>query len=304
MIHISSKDRAGEVGFLLTSLMAQTYKDWDLVILDDGSKDPLQGFYFIQYLVNRIKYEGHDVNVLRNNEASGVSMARQKLVDWHLANSKCEYILRLDDDIILQPDYIEQLAKGIDAGYDLMSGITTPMNPPNTVRNIKNVEPIIGYCGLNKDGELIANFDDCGFMYNENKILLSPHFRSCALYTRKIHEAGVDYHSRLSRNGFREEQIFSFKAILAGFKLGVNTAAVNFHLMTPSGGERDTMNMTQFNQQQFEETVKMMFQDHGDFLATYYKKHGVVPKQYTDLELMHPFNLVSKKKVVNLLDYG
>ncbi|MCK5624955.1 glycosyltransferase family 2 protein [Candidatus Pacearchaeota archaeon] len=295
IIHICSKDRATEIGLLLQSLRTQTFKDFNILILDDGSNVPLMNFYFIQYLIQRMKIEGHNIKIIRNNISSGVSGARQQLVDYSMEHGKEELICRLDDDVIIEPEYLEKLIEVIDKGYDIASGITTPFVGPDIKRDTKFVDPIIGYCELNDKGELTFNGDDCGYGYTEDKILLSPHFRSSALYKKKIHIAGVDYKSRLSKHGFREEQIFSFKAILKGFKIGVRTGANALHLMTPSGGERSTTNMTQFNQDIFEETVKKMFEEHGDFLSKYYKDNNVEPKKLNEDEYIKSTNLVSKK---------
>jgi glycosyltransferase involved in cell wall biosynthesis len=291
LIHICTKDRPSEVAMLLQSLRTQTYQDFDVLILEDGSTTPLQSYYFLPAIITLMKMEGHYVKVIRNEQPSGVSRARQQLVDYAMTNLPHKLYLRLDDDIICENNYIEELKKGLDSGYDLMSGLTVPFGPIFK-RDIKIVEPIIGYCEFDDKGELIANFDDCGTTYHQKKILPTTHFRSCALYKKELHNKGVDYNSRLSRNGFREEQIFSFKAIIKGFKLGVNTSAVNYHLLTPSGGERDTMNMTNFNQKVFEETTKRMFEDNGDFLKDYYKRIGVKPKVFTKEELIKASNLV------------
>ena len=88
VIHICSKDRATEVALLLQSLRTQTFTDWNLLILDDASRVPLQQFYFINYLIQRLKLEGHDVKILRNEISAGVSMARQTLVDYTMKNRK------------------------------------------------------------------------------------------------------------------------------------------------------------------------------------------------------------------------
>jgi glycosyltransferase involved in cell wall biosynthesis len=296
-ILICCKDRPTEVFGLLQSLRTQSLKSFDVFILDDGSTTPLYNFYFIQYMITRMKLEGNHVKVIRNEQPSGVSKARQCIVDEVMKNHyKYPYLCRLDDDVLLEPTYLEELIIGINKGYDLMSGLTIPFGGPSVIRSIKNVKPIIGYCELDNKGNLIANFDDCGVGYNEKEILPTPHFRSCCLYKRELHEQAVDYQNRLSKNGFREEQVFSFKAVLKGFKLGVNTGAINYHLLTPSGGERDTMNLGAFNQQIFEDTVKNMYEDKGDFLANYYKNtlKIEVPK-LTREQLSKQTNLVSNK---------
>lgn len=295
-IHICTRDRATEVFGLLQSLRTQTYQNFNILILDDGSNVPLQNFYFIMYLINRLKYEGHDVKLIRNDLPSGVSNARQQLVDFNMENGSEEFICRLDDDVIIEPDYLEKLLEVITAGYDLASGITTPFVNPDFKRENNFVHPIIGRCVLDKEGKLIMNMDDCGMEYLNEEILPAHHFRSCALYKRELHEKGVNYKSRLSNNGFREEQIFSFKAILKGFKIGVHTTANARHLMTPSGGERDTMNMTQFNQEILEKTTKKMFEEHGDFLQDYNEKIlGHKLEEPTKEQLNNQMNLVSVK---------
>ena len=295
-IHICSRDRATEVALLLQSLRTQSYQQFNILILDDGSLVPLSNFYFIMYLINRLKYEGHDVKLIRNGMPSGVSNARQQLVDFTMENGSEELICRLDDDVIIEPDYLKKLLEVIEAGYDLASGITTPFVNPDMKRENKFVQPIIGRCVLNDKGELIMNMDDCGVEYLNDEIIPAHHFRSCALYKRELHEKGVNYKSRLSNNGFREEQIFSFKAILKGFKLGVHTKANARHLMTPSGGERDTMNMTEFNQEVFEKATKKMFEEHGDFLQDYNEKVlGHKLEAPTKEQLNSQMNLVSKK---------
>jgi len=291
-IHIANKDRPTELALLLESLRHQTYKNFNIYILDDGSTTPLNSFYFVLYMIQRLKLEGHNVKIFRNDLPTGVSKARQKLVDYTMKEGKEQYICRIDDDSICKEDMLEKLINGINNGYDLVGCIVPVFPGPETIRETKFVEPIIGECRFNTDGKLIMNFDDCGYEYIESKIIPTHHFRSSCLYKKELHEKGVDYNSRLSNNGFREEQIFSFKAIIKGFKLAIHTGAICYHLQTPSGGERDTMNMTQFNQQIFQETSKKMFDEYGDFLQQYNEKLGLETRRYSPLELKKRNNLI------------
>lgn len=295
IIHIATKNRATELALLLQSLRTQTFQDFNILILSDACQVPLTNFYFINYIVNRLKLEGHNVTMMTNQISAGVSGARQQLVDHTMEHGKEELICRIDDDSIIESNYLEKLLEGIEEGYDLMSGVVPNLVGPNVVRDIKFVEPVIGECRLDDKGKLIINMDDCGFTYTEEKILPTHHFRSSCLYKRKLHERGVSYKSRLSKNGFREEQIFSFKAIIKGFKLGVNTGAINYHLNCPSGGERDTMNMQQFNQEQFEDATKKMFDENGDFIKEYNRINEIEEHEYHEDELTKTTNLVSRK---------
>ena len=303
LLMIATRDRPTELALLLNSLRVQTYQKFDILIVDDAGGNPIQNYYFVPYTINRMKQEGHNVMLIRNDINKGVSGVRQQCVE-ELLKQKYKYLLsgRIDDDSICEPDYLENLVDTIDAGYDIASGVVPPFAHPEMKRDINFVEPIIGECKLNNRGELTYNGDDCGGLFTEHKILPSHHFRSCALFKREVFEAGVDYNSRLSKNGFREEQIISFKAIIKGFKIGCNTGAICWHLLTPSGGERDTMNLCQFNQQMTDMTIKRMYEEHGDFISKYNKELKITPKERTPTELLKTSNLIYNKKDVNLLD--
>lgn len=274
-IHIANKNRPTELALLLQSLRTQTYQDFNVYILDDASGTPIQHYYFLKYIIQRMKIEGHNVKIIRNDISSGVSKARQQLVDYTMEKGNEEYICRIDDDSICKEDMLEKLMEGIDKGYDLIGCVVPTFVGPDIKRETKFIKPIIGEARYDKKGNLIYMADDCGFDYMESEIIPTAHFRSTCLYKRELHDKGVDYKSRLSKNGFLEEAIFSFKAILKGFKLAIHTGAKNYHLVAPSGGERDTMNMVDFNKKIFLKTAKKMYQDHGDFLTKYYKKLGI-----------------------------
>jgi|TARA_R100000501_G_scaffold10294_1_gene20271 glycosyltransferase involved in cell wall biosynthesis len=295
IIHVCVKDRPTELFGLLQSLRTQTYQNFNILILDDGSSTRLDSHYFIQYIINRMTLEGHEIKVIRNELPSGVSMARQTLVDYSLKNGKEEFICRLDDDVLVESDYIEKLFEVLNEGYDLASGITTPIMQPEWKRDVKYVTPLIGECRLDEEGNLIMNGDDCGYGYYERAIIPAHHFRSCALYKKEIHESGADYNSRLTKHGFREEQLFSFKVIINGYKIGVHTQANALHLCCPSGGERSTTNLTDCNQEIFEDSVKKMFEKHGNFLEDYNKKLGIKTREVDETELLKATNLVSKR---------
>lgn len=302
LITIGNRDRPTELYGLLQSLRTQTFQDFDILIYEDASGTSIQNYYFLQYMFYRMRIEGHQIMLYRNDVSQGVSKMRQACIDLGRKHfPHCELIARIDDDSILESNYLEKLLEVIDAGYDIASGVVPTFPAVDVRNNIDNVKPIIGYCELNNNGELIANFDDCGVMYNDEVILPSPHFRSCALMKASIFDK-VDYGNRLTKNGFREEQVFSFKAILAGFKIGCHTGAIAWHLNTPSGGERDTMNLGALNQKIFDETVKKMFEDNGDFLKDYYKRLRVKPRKLSNIELASQFNLVGNKPIPMMED--
>ena len=95
-IHVTSKDRHSELALLIQSLRTQTNKDWDIMILDDASGTPVTACHFLMSLLNRIKLEGHCVQLIRNEMSYGVCRARQLLIDKDEFNNPLT--CRLDDD--------------------------------------------------------------------------------------------------------------------------------------------------------------------------------------------------------------
>jgi len=249
---ICLKDRPTEVSLLLQSIRTQTYKEGDIFILDDQSGTPLQSYHFFNCVLNRLKLEGHKVFIKRTEFPHGVSKARQACVDWARDTTNYTHLLRVDDDVILEPDYVERLFKVLEKGYDMASGVTVPMIIPIIKRDPKYVGKIINRVILDDEGNYILNGDDCGHEYTESVILPAHHFRSCALYKSEIHDKANYLPTTLGMHGFREEQFFSYRILMAGFKIGVDTGAINYHQLTPSGGERATTNQTPFNQEQLE----------------------------------------------------
>jgi len=252
---INTRGRPAEVSLLLQSLRTQIVQNFDIFIIDDAGENPLESFHFYNCMINRLKVEDHLVFIYRNSFSSGVSKARQQIVDWSW-NLGYEYFLRVDDDIVLESDYIERLQKVLEKGYDFASGVTVPMLNPSMKRNPDILKKIINRVVLDDKGNYIYNGDDCGIEYTKSKILPCHHFRSCGLYKAKIHKKANYLPTKLSMHGFREEQIFSYKILMAGFTMGVDTKAINYHQMTPVGGERQYTNFVSFNQEMLEQFTK------------------------------------------------
>ena len=181
-----------------------------------------------------------------------------------------EAILRLDDDNILEPTYIEKLVETLDAGYDIASGVVPVAFQPSIRRQTKFVKPFIADIKLKEDGTIDKFGDECGCMYMEHEIIPSPHFRSMALIRKSVHEK-VKYESNLGFCSFREEEFFSFRALVEGFKIAVHTGAIAYHLMTNSGGERTKEYQTSlnFNHQLLNDFTKELYNKYGDFIQEY-----------------------------------
>ena len=256
----TTKNRSTEVALMMQSLRTQTHKNWNLFLLDNASGTPLNSFYFINYIVNRLRLEGHFVKLLRNNNDFGVCYARNLLAKEQIRHGLGKYSMRLDDDVIVEPDYIEKLMKVINEGYDIASGVIQPIAMPEVERDVKFLNGEINKVRLDNEGNLIEFGDDCGFAYLEDAIIPAGHFRACMLYKSELNK--IKYEDNLSRYGFREESFWSLRARELGYKIGVHTGAKVYHLQTPSGGGREGLNFQEVvasDDKIFNDWVKVRF---------------------------------------------
>ena len=285
-VMIAYRDRPSELFGLLQSLYTQTHQEWDVFIRDDASGTPMTTYHFLNFIIMRLKLSGHNIIINRNDFGLGVSKNRQALVE-DVQNSNIDYPLmaRIDDDVILEQDFLERLIKVLEKGYDLASGVTPPIIGPILKREI--IPEIGNRVILDNDGNYIFNGDDFGMLYFDEKIISAHHFRSSALYKKEIHKK-VNYTlTKLSKHGFREEQIFSYKCLMNGFKIGVDTGAIAWHQMTPSGGERfaDSNDLIKHNEQILLDFTK----EHKDELNKIFKQPKI-SKQ----EIMKETNLAGR----------
>lgn len=264
-VHIASKDRHSELALLLQSLRMQSFQGFDVLICDDGSGSPVASCDFIAKLVQRMKLEGHVVQVFRLDKSFGCCYARNFLIDNDKLGNK--WTCRLDDDVTLTSEYLEHLLLGTTCGYDLVTGVVLQMEQPEMVREIKRVEPVICKHEFNDKGELVVRNDDLWMRYDQCNIVQCHQFRTNCLYLSKLHEEGIRYPTNLSSVAFREELWFSVQAILKGHKIGAYTAAICHHFKTPSGGNRrkDYADCVKLDEETTNKWLKEMWTKHGDF---------------------------------------
>ena len=90
------------------SILRQTYTDFDLILVDDGSPDQC-GELCEQYdeSDNRI----HTIH----RENGGLSAARNTGIEWALSNSDSEWITFIDSDDWIHPRYLELLYTAVES---------------------------------------------------------------------------------------------------------------------------------------------------------------------------------------------
>lgn len=92
------------LGRCVDSILAQTYENFELILVDDGSPDRC-GVMCEEYA----EKDGR-IQVL-HRENGGLSAARNTGIDWVFTNSGSEYITFIDSDDWVHPQYLELLLR-------------------------------------------------------------------------------------------------------------------------------------------------------------------------------------------------
>ena len=101
------------IGRCLDSILKQTYEDFEILVVNDGSKDNSQN------IINKYKKNYSEKITYVEQENKGVATTRNESIK----KADSEYIMFVDNDDYLDKDYIETFVKTIEDGkYDVVLG--------------------------------------------------------------------------------------------------------------------------------------------------------------------------------------
>lgn len=117
-VHLVTWNGAKYLPYLLESLKNQSYKDWQLLVLDNGSQDDT-----VTVLEKELAGRWCDYEIIKNQTNTGFAPAHNQL--WEKAQkSAAEFILLVNQDLYLLSDCLEQLVKRMEQNPEV--GAVTP----------------------------------------------------------------------------------------------------------------------------------------------------------------------------------
>lgn len=108
-ILIPTYARPGGLAVTLTSLVPQTYPDFNIVVSDQTEEENPLLSGEVQTAIRVLELHGHRVATHKHLPRKGIAEHRQFL----LQQAESTHVLFLDDDLILEADIVERLMKAI-----------------------------------------------------------------------------------------------------------------------------------------------------------------------------------------------
>ncbi|MCX6785587.1 MAG: glycosyltransferase family 2 protein [Candidatus Komeilibacteria bacterium] len=210
--------------FCLTSVFNQTYKDFTLLIIDNGSSD--RTVKYLQENYPQLKMVAHQENL-------GFAQAHNQAISW----SESEYLMMLNQDIILEPDYLEQAVKYLDnqpaaavaSGkiliWDFADNQRTKIIDSLGLKVFKNHRVVNikeGETDLGEDNEIKEIFGVSG---------AAPIFRRSSLERVKIKLSSFKHEEYLDEDFFsyKEDVDLAWRLRLAGYQAVYLPKCVAYH---------------------------------------------------------------------------
>jgi len=202
------------------SVINQTYKPKKLIIIDDGEKRDLRTDATYGYIFNTLDAKGIEWTVMFGAN-TGVTFNHQLALD----ECKTEWLWRMDDDCVADPNVLETLIKNIDDKTGAIGGCV--INPQLNM-----------YCRIAS-----SNIEDYRLCKNEqwfipeNKsVKVVDHLYSSFLYRKAASKHG--YNLKLSPIANTEETWFTYEMKRNGWDIKFDPNCVTYHFQNPEGGNR------------------------------------------------------------------
>lgn len=206
----------------IASVATQTRKPDRLVLYDDGEQNELRDVTPYRDLFHLLEQVGIEFETFKTPRL-GLAANHQDALE----RAKTDFILRLDDDCILEPNTIEVLMNAME---DEMVGAVAPL-----VHNPTNLQPL----PQGVEGKVDDVFNNVNLQWYDwnGGARETEHLYSAYLYRVKAGREAGGY-PKLSPVSFREDSWFSMKLKRAGYRLIVTPFTKVWHLQQQTGGIR------------------------------------------------------------------
>jgi len=229
-VTIATKNRPAYLAALLGSLINQTHRQWSLVV-NDQSDEPVTTHPTIVDLLDVIRGADHGVTVCRSTDPR-----RRYQQCMEAVPGAIEFVLRVDDDVLLQPDFLGEVLRPFRLLGDRRLAAVGGCLPGTGMRPLPwHVVQDEWMPCLDRPTWKLQ-----GHRYSTAEVVEVESLWGAAMCYRRSAAvaAGGWAIDGYSEQIFREDSDMSARWLAAGYQLVVTTAACGWHLVAPGGGSR------------------------------------------------------------------
>ncbi len=192
----------------IDSILAQTFSDFELILVDDGSPDTCGA------ICDSYAAKDSRIHVIHQKNG-GLSAARNAGIDWVFANSGSQWLAFIDSDDWVHPDYLRILRETAEqAGTKLSAcGFRRTPGEPLPEELLHSVEAVSAedyYCG---------NFHEGLTAVAWNKLYHRSLFSDLRYPVGKLHE----------------DEFTTYQAVYRARRIGVTPAVLYAYYQNPEG---------------------------------------------------------------------
>jgi len=234
---INTKDRREYLGITLSSLLGQTFQNWDLTLLD-ASSEPVINDERISRLLTIFRKYGHQV-LYETDRSLGIPHTYQR----GLEISRNNLLIRMEDDVWMEPEMIERAYEVINSNEKVGAvGFMTPnwqfhqrQPPPKILRNgfVMRSSNLVPNLGL-----IHEPIDQQELVISEDIIWDVCTIHAGSLFRRSAAERVGGFATHFSPTGHREETLFYCRLWFTGWELKVRSTSRLWHFESSIGGSR------------------------------------------------------------------
>ncbi|MDD4606731.1 MAG: glycosyltransferase family 2 protein [Patescibacteria group bacterium] len=214
-IIILNYNRLNDTRECLNSCQKIDYPNFNVILVDNNSKNNQADILQNEYT--------NFVQVIKNFKNYGFAQGNNIGITKALKNPEIEYVVCLNNDTRVEADFLNQLVKTAQQGYDMINATVYQYDQPDKIDNLgmQVTRSILTFNRLNSDSPLFCP-TGCAVLYSR-KLLEKIKFNN------QFFDA--DYFC------YAEDFDLGFRALLQGFKPAVADQAIVYHKGSQTAGQ-------------------------------------------------------------------
>lgn len=225
---VPTRNRTDALLMCLMGIESQTYKDWDLIIVDDNEDNLISQCAPIDSIIENMRKNGHLVKIIPVGKKESIFPVH----NIALRATETELIMKLDDDLVLDPNFVEPLI-GLfnDSKVGVASGCMRSY--PLFYEDIDGLGKNLLRFYKTEDGYRWKYDVDLQFYrHREAKVYEVEQIHSSYIYRRSVLMTIGGFNEDLCDG---EETIPQIKMALKGYKILLYTGVTCLHLRGEGG---------------------------------------------------------------------